>query len=69
MFGGEQEIQFSCFETCENCDGTGAKSSNCIKLCADCHGKGGVVRTQRTPFGMMSQVVKYLYGKNWCFAL
>lgn len=56
VFGGERTIQFSCFETCENCDGTGAKSNNCIKLCASCHGKGGVVKTQRTPFGMMSQV-------------
>ncbi|XP_038894093.1 chaperone protein DnaJ [Benincasa hispida] len=56
VFGGEQAIQFSCFETCEICDGTGAKSNNCMKLCADCHGRGGVVKTQRTPFGMMSQV-------------
>ncbi|XP_022137134.1 uncharacterized protein LOC111008684 isoform X2 [Momordica charantia] len=56
VFGAEQEIQFSNFETCENCDGTGAKSSNCIGTCANCHGRGGVVKTQRTPFGMMSQV-------------
>ncbi|KAG6607386.1 Chaperone protein dnaJ A8, chloroplastic, partial [Cucurbita argyrosperma subsp. sororia] len=56
VFGGEKEIQLFCFEACENCDGTGAKTSNCIKVCASCHGKGGVVQTQRTPFGMMSQV-------------
>ncbi|CAK7349547.1 unnamed protein product [Dovyalis caffra] len=36
--------------------GTGAKSSSCIKPCADCGGRGGVMKTQRTPFGMMSQV-------------
>uniref|UniRef100_A0A0A0LT51 CR-type domain-containing protein n=1 Tax=Cucumis sativus TaxID=3659 RepID=A0A0A0LT51_CUCSA len=56
VFGGEKTIQFSFFETCENCDGTGAKSNSCIKLCANCHGRGGVVKTQKTPFGMMSQV-------------
>ncbi|XP_008440493.2 uncharacterized protein LOC103484140 isoform X2 [Cucumis melo] len=56
VFGGEQAIQFSFFETCGKCDGTGAKSNSCIKLCANCHGRGGVVKTQKTPFGMMSQV-------------
>eukprot|EP00257_Ricinus_communis_P021580 XP_015581106.1 uncharacterized protein LOC8260098 isoform X1 [Ricinus communis] len=56
IFGGQQEIEFSCFETCDKCGGTGAKSSSSIKSCADCGGRGGVMKTQRTPFGMMSQV-------------
>ncbi|KDP21740.1 hypothetical protein JCGZ_03276 [Jatropha curcas] len=56
VFGGQQEIEVSCFETCDNCGGTGAKSSSCIKSCSDCGGRGGVMKTQRTPFGMMSQV-------------
>lgn len=66
VFGGEQAIQFSFFETCGKCDGTGAKSNSCIKLCANCHGRGGVVKTQKTPFGMMSQVVFFLpyFGKG-----
>ncbi|KAJ8753689.1 hypothetical protein K2173_026365 [Erythroxylum novogranatense] len=56
VFGAKREIEFSSFETCDNCSGSGAKSSHCIKLCADCGGKGGVMRTQKTPFGMISQV-------------
>lgn len=56
VFGGQREIEVSFFETCDSCSGTGAKSSSCIKSCADCGGRGGVVKTQRTPFGMMSQV-------------
>ena len=57
VFGGQREIEVSFFETCDSCSGTGAKSSSCIKSCAECGGRGGVVKTQRTPFGMMSQVI------------
>lgn len=56
VFGGQREIEVSCFETCNKCDGTGAKSKNCIKQCTNCGGKGGEMKRQRTPFGMMSQV-------------
>ncbi|KAK9277920.1 hypothetical protein L1049_027477 [Liquidambar formosana] len=56
VFGGQREIEVSCFETCDNCSGSGAKSSSCIKSCTDCGGRGGVMKTQRTPFGIMSQV-------------
>lgn len=56
IFGGQREIEVSCFQTCNMCDGTGAKSKNCIKQCTNCGGRGGEMKTQRTPFGMMSQV-------------
>ncbi|XP_058080041.1 uncharacterized protein LOC131228193 isoform X2 [Magnolia sinica] len=56
VFGGQQEIEVTRFETCDNCNGTGAKSSGCIKPCADCGGRGGVMKSQRTPFGIVSQV-------------
>ncbi|CAL5442486.1 unnamed protein product [Camellia sinensis] len=56
IFGGQKEIEVSCLETCDNCSGTGAKSSGCIKLCSECRGRGGVIKTQKTPFGIMSQV-------------
>lgn len=56
VFGGQREIEISCFEACDSCDGTGAKSSSCIKPCSSCGGKGGVMKTQKTPFGVMSQV-------------
>ncbi|TXG50897.1 hypothetical protein EZV62_023421 [Acer yangbiense] len=56
VFGGQREIEVSCLETCDNCGGTGAKSSSSIHSCTTCGGRGGVMKTQRTPFGMMSQV-------------
>lgn len=56
IFGGQREFEVSCFETCDNCDGSGARTSSCIRSCTACGGRGGVMNTQRTPFGMMSQV-------------
>lgn len=56
IFGAQREIEVSSFDMCERCGGTGAKSSNSIKTCKDCGGRGGVAKTQKTPFGIMSQV-------------
>ncbi|XP_078429487.1 molecular chaperone Hsp40/DnaJ family protein [Wolffia australiana] len=56
VFGGRKEVAISCSETCDVCNGTGAKSADSIKQCSDCGGRGGVMRTQRTPFGVVSQV-------------
>ncbi|KAF9600966.1 hypothetical protein IFM89_014672 [Coptis chinensis] len=56
IFGGQKNIEVSCFETCDHCNGSGAKSSSCVKSCVDCGGRGGVMKSQRTPFGVMSQV-------------
>lgn len=56
VFGVKREIEVSYLETCDGCGGTGAKSSNSIKQCSSCGGKGRVMNSQRTPFGIMSQV-------------
>ncbi|XP_057952579.1 uncharacterized protein LOC131146802 isoform X2 [Malania oleifera] len=56
VFGGQRDIEVSYFDACNTCGGTGAKSSSCIKQCSDCGGRGGLMKTQRTPFGTMSQV-------------
>ncbi|XP_039115131.1 chaperone protein DnaJ isoform X1 [Dioscorea cayenensis subsp. rotundata] len=56
VHGGSREIDFTCFETCDGCGGSGAKSSSSIKLCSECGGKGGVMKTQKTPFGIVTQV-------------
>ncbi|KAK4280669.1 hypothetical protein QN277_012263 [Acacia crassicarpa] len=56
IFGGRKEIEVPCFQTCTDCDGTGAKSRDCIKTCVNCGGRGGEMKSQRTPFGVMSQV-------------
>ncbi|CAN1159277.1 Chaperone protein DnaJ [Linum perenne] len=54
--GGERDIEVSGFETCERCDGTGARSNESVRLCKTCGGRGNVMKTGRTPFGMMSRV-------------
>uniref|UniRef100_A0A1J3JVS7 Chaperone protein DnaJ n=1 Tax=Noccaea caerulescens TaxID=107243 RepID=A0A1J3JVS7_NOCCA len=56
VFGVKREIEVSYLETCDGCGGTGAKSSKDVKQCSNCGGKGRVMDTQRTPFGIMSQV-------------
>ncbi|XP_060205407.1 uncharacterized protein LOC132633180 isoform X2 [Lycium barbarum] len=56
IFGGQRDIEVPSLDECDSCDGTGAKSSSCVKVCSDCGGRGGVVKTQKTPFGIMSQV-------------
>ncbi|PWA48916.1 molecular chaperone Hsp40/DnaJ family protein [Artemisia annua] len=56
IFGAKREIEVSSYETCDHCGGTGAKSNNCIISCNHCGGLGAVVETQKTPFGVMSQV-------------
>ncbi|KAG8388147.1 hypothetical protein BUALT_Bualt02G0095700 [Buddleja alternifolia] len=56
IFGAKHDVEVPCLETCDDCGGTGAKSSSCLKLCTECGGRGGVMKTQKTPFGIMSQV-------------
>ncbi|KAB2041312.1 hypothetical protein ES319_D02G139300v1 [Gossypium barbadense] len=56
IFGGEREIMVSYLETCNDCGGTGAKTSSCVKSCTDCGGKGGSTKSKRTPFGVAIEV-------------
>ncbi|KAH9310757.1 hypothetical protein KI387_025792, partial [Taxus chinensis] len=56
IFGAEKEFEISHLETCESCNGTGAKKGSRPKKCKTCGGRGQVMRTQETPFGMFSQV-------------
>ncbi|XP_048500482.1 uncharacterized protein LOC104893576 isoform X2 [Beta vulgaris subsp. vulgaris] len=56
VFGGTREIEVPCLEICAVCGGTGAKSTACIKSCTECGGRGRVMKSQRTPFGVVSQV-------------
>ncbi|KAL2534031.1 Molecular chaperone Hsp40/DnaJ family protein [Abeliophyllum distichum] len=56
IFGAEKEFELSHLETCEVCDGTGAKVGSKMRICSTCGGRGQVMRTEQTPFGMFSQV-------------
>ncbi|MDB9524497.1 molecular chaperone DnaJ [Oscillatoria sp. CS-180] len=56
VFGGEKEIKISHLETCNTCNGSGAKPGTRPVTCSTCGGSGQVRRTTRTPFGSFAQV-------------
>ncbi|KAL0429770.1 UNVERIFIED_CONTAM: Chaperone protein dnaJ A7A, chloroplastic [Sesamum radiatum] len=56
IFGTEKEFELSHLETCDVCAGTGAKVGSKMRICSTCGGRGQVMRTEQTPFGMFSQV-------------
>lgn len=59
IFGAEKDFELSHLETCEVCVGTGAKVGSKMRICSTCGGRGQVMRTEQTPFGMFSQVIAY----------
>lgn len=56
IFGGEKEIRINHLESCETCQGSGAKPGTRPQTCATCSGSGQVRRATRTPFGSFTQV-------------
>ncbi|WOL05140.1 hypothetical protein Cni_G13865 [Canna indica] len=56
IFGAEKEIVLSHLETCDVCAGTGSKIGSKMRICSTCGGRGQVMRTEQTPFGLFSQV-------------
>lgn len=64
IFGAKRDIDVLFLETCDYCVGTGAKSRSCVISCNRCGGRGAVVETQKTPFGVMSQVIFLNYQYN-----
>ncbi|XVF26544.1 hypothetical protein REPUB_Repub14bG0026600 [Reevesia pubescens] len=56
IFGAEKEFELSHLETCEVCLGSGAQVGSKMRICSTCGGRGQVMRTEQTPFGLFSQV-------------
>ncbi|KAH0466044.1 hypothetical protein IEQ34_006147 [Dendrobium chrysotoxum] len=56
IFGAEKQIELSHLETCDVCAGTGSKIGSKLRICSTCGGRGQVMRTEQTPFGLFSQV-------------
>ncbi|MDR0904557.1 MAG: molecular chaperone DnaJ [Oscillospiraceae bacterium] len=52
-FGVEKEIDVSRIETCETCEGSGAKEGTHPEKCGNCNGTGVVTSRQQTVFGVM----------------
>ncbi len=51
VFGKETMIQIPREETCETCNGSGAKQGTTPETCSYCHGSGQLNVEQNTPFG------------------
>ena len=52
-FGTEKEIEFYRNDTCNICDGTGAKPGTSTSVCGKCNGTGEMQTVTRTPLGQM----------------
>ncbi len=50
-FGVEKNIEIRKLESCDECNGTGAKKKSDIISCSQCDGSGYIKRQARTPFG------------------
>jgi molecular chaperone DnaJ len=53
-FGTTKHIVIPRLETCDKCNGLGAKSGSDVVACDVCDGTGTKKQTRRTPFGMFS---------------
>ena len=56
VFGCDKEIELTLKDECEKCRGTGAKPGTSLVTCSKCGGKGQVVYTQQSLFGMVQNV-------------
>lgn len=54
--GCKKQVDVNLKEECPTCHGTGAKPGTAPKICPKCKGRGQVVYTQQTMFGMMQNV-------------
>lgn len=56
VFGCEKEIELTLKDECSTCHGTGAKPGTTPETCSNCGGKGQVVYTQQSLFGVVRNV-------------
>lgn len=55
-FGVDKELELNLKDECTTCHGTGAKPGTSPETCSTCGGKGQVVTTQKSLFGMVQNV-------------
>ena len=56
VFGCEKELEIVLKDECTTCHGTGAKPGTSPVTCPKCNGKGKIVYTQQSMFGMVRNV-------------
>ena len=55
-FGCEKELEITLKDECPSCHGSGAKAGTSKQTCSKCGGKGRVMMTQNSLFGMVQNV-------------
>lgn len=55
-YGKTVELKIPRTERCDTCNGTGAEPGTSPKPCPQCNGTGQMQRTQRTAFGIFTQI-------------
>ena len=55
-FGVKKEVKISHLESCDECNGTGAKSGSTPETCPTCGGTGRVQQVTQTPLGSFRQI-------------
>lgn len=56
VFGVKKEVKISHLETCDECNGTGAKKGSTPETCKTCGGTGRVQQVTQTPLGSFRQI-------------
>lgn len=56
VFGTDKDIEVTRLESCNTCDGSGAKPGTTPSKCSTCGGQGQVMSTAQTPLGDFRQV-------------
>ena len=56
VFGTEKELELNLKDDCNTCHGTGARQGTSPETCQKCGGKGQVIYTQQSLFGMVRNV-------------
>ncbi|MFS0751393.1 molecular chaperone DnaJ [Oceanobacillus sp. 1P07AA] len=66
VFGKETDIEIPKEETCDTCNGSGAKPGTKPKTCSHCNGSGQLNQEQNTPFGRVvnRRVCNYCEGSG-----
>jgi molecular chaperone DnaJ len=57
IFGSDKKILLNRNIVCKPCNGNGSENGNEIETCKTCAGKGRIIHTQRTSFGIMRQEI------------
>lgn len=53
VFGAEKEIELNLKDECTECGGSGAKPGTSPETCGKCSGRGRIITTQQSMFGMV----------------